>query len=181
MLLSRELLTIALQVKNFKLERYRKVWVLKRFSLKREASRVTNELRLTGVEIAFTLIKRSCPVPVKPNLIIKLHFIRLSTMRLRHPNVADEALWFGLLSLQNSSQLDSGGINNPVDVLFSVVDVRRESHSAAFLGGYPMQCCSLRTICRRAADLAQCRSRLPCANVWVCDRLRWCSPRLGTW
>ena len=58
-------------------------------------------------------------------------------MRLRHPNVADEVLWFGLLSLQNSSQLDSDGINNPVDVLFSVVDVRRESHSAAFLGGYP--------------------------------------------
>ena len=41
------------------------------------------------------------------------------------------------LSLQNFSQLDSDGINNPVDVLFSVVDVRRESHSAAFLGGYP--------------------------------------------
>ena len=50
--------------------------------------------------------------------------------------IADEVLWFGLLSLQNSSQLGSDGINNPVDVLFSVVDVRRESHSVTFLGGY---------------------------------------------
>ena len=45
--------------------------------------------------------------------------------------VASEVL-FSLL-LQNFIQLDSNSIDSPIDVLLGVVDVRRESHSVAFL------------------------------------------------
>lgn len=92
-----------------------------------------NELKLTGHEIALKLIKRSCPV--KSNMIIKLQFI-ISTMRLTDMNAADEVLWSEPL-LQKSSQLNSDSINSPIDVFLGVVDVRRESHSVALLGGYP--------------------------------------------
>ncbi|KAL9958690.1 hypothetical protein ACROYT_G035740 [Oculina patagonica] len=36
---------------------------------------------------------------------------------------------------ENFVQLDSNGIDSSIDMLFSVVNVRRESHSVAFLGG----------------------------------------------